>query len=213
MGSRSCRTLFLAVVAYLFALGPEICAMTDTIAATSVSVVSALGRQDRALTILISTLAAPIAHLTPSRFYAMAKTNFFSRSSRRSTHVFKTGSGHHRTWSLVSGSGVCGELGTFSKLIEGVIFIAGFSRPRRRGHFPIVGLRGRPIPYSRSAIRGHPSSLVSSPPPSSATHLSAFRDPSSSRSRVPSFFSLRPPATSSGANAPLLNSVFVGVRL
>jgi len=137
-------------------------AMTDTIAATSVSVVlGPWAGKIVALTILISTFSAAnsVILTAPRVFYAMANDKLFFKKLAEVHPRFKTpaaaivGLG---VWSAVL---VCaGELGTFSKLIEGVIFIGWifyglgaaaifpFAAPRRAGQFPIA------FP----AIPGHP---------------------------------------------------------
>src|SRR5258708_9598757 len=154
MGSLILVGLYLlAVVAYLFALGPRDMAMTDTIAATSVSVVlGPWAGKIVALTILISTFSAAnsVILTAPRVFYAMANDKLFFKKLAEVHPRFKTpaaaivGLG---VWSAVL---VCaGELGTFSKLIEGVIFIGWiFYALGAAAIFPILPARaGRPIPY------------------------------------------------------------------
>ncbi len=135
----------VAVVAYLFALGPTEMAASDTIAATSVTaVLGSWAGKFVALTILISTFsAANSVMLTAPR--------------------------------------VSGELGTFSKLIEGVIFIGWiFYGLGAAAIFPIRrASAGRPIPYR---VPGYPCTptlfvLVAAAIVGNAVYL-AFRDPS-----------------------------------
>lgn len=117
----------IAVVAYLFALGPAATAASDAIAATAVgAVLGPWAGKIVALTILISTFSAAnsVILTAPRVFYAMANDNLFFKKLAEVHPRFKTpaaaivGLG---AWSAVL---VCaGELGTFKKLIEGVIFI------------------------------------------------------------------------------------------
>src|SRR5712671_4146207 len=161
MGSLILVGLYLVSrVAYLFALGPAEMALTDTIAATSVTVVlGSWAGKIVALTILISTFSAAnsVILTAPRVFYAMAKDKLFFMKLAEVHPRFKTpaaaiiGLG---VWSAVL---VCaGELGTFSKLIEGVIFIGWiFYGLGAAAIFPIRrASAGRPIPYRTPAIRG-----------------------------------------------------------
>jgi len=186
MGSLILVGLYLlAVVAYLFALGPRDMAMTDTIAATSVSVVlGPWAGKIVALTILISTFSAAnsVILTAPRVFYAMANDKLFFKKLAEVHPRFKTpaaaiiGLG---VWSAVL---VCaGELGTFSKLIEGVIFIGWiFYGLGAAAIFPIRrASAGRPIPYR---VPGYPWTpiffvLVAAAIVGNAIYL-AFRDPS-----------------------------------
>jgi amino acid transporter len=82
----------LAVVAYLFALGPAGMAASDTIAATAVGqVLGPWAGKIVALTILISTFSAANSVLltAPRVFYAMANDIFSSRNSPKFTRAFK----------------------------------------------------------------------------------------------------------------------------
>jgi APA family basic amino acid/polyamine antiporter len=117
----------IAVIAYLVALGPAGATASNTIASTSVGVV--LGRKAEiivALTILISTFSAAnsVILTAPRVFYAMANDNLFFKKlavvhAKFGTPVFAIVA--LGIWSSVL---VCaGELGTFSQLIGGVIFI------------------------------------------------------------------------------------------
>src|ERR1700704_5341034 len=186
MGSLILVGLYLlAVVAYLFALGPRDMAMTDTIAATSVTVVlGPWAGKIVALTILISTFSAAnsVILTAPRVFYAMANDELFFKKLAEVHPRFKTpaaaivGLG---VWSAVL---VCaGELGTFSKLIEGVIFIGWiFYGLGAAAIFPIRrASAGRPIPYR---VPGYPWTpflfvLVAAAIVGNAIYL-AFRDPS-----------------------------------
>src|SRR5712692_9933605 len=175
----------LAVVAYLVALGPVGTAASDTVAATSVAaVVGPWAGKFVALTILISTFSAAnsVILTAPRVFYAMAKDNLFFKSLAEVHPRFHTpapaiiGLG---VWSAVL---VCaGELGTFSKLIEGVIFIGWiFYGLGAAAIFPIRhATADRPIPYR---VPGYPWTpilfvLVAAIIVGNAIYL-AFLDPS-----------------------------------
>src|SRR6266446_2401216 len=134
----------LAVVAYLFALGPAGMAASDTIAATAVGQV-------------LGPWAAKIVALTAPRvFYAMANDNLFFKKLAEVHPRFQTpaaavvGLG---VWSCVLVS--AGTLGSFSKLIGGVIFIGWiFYGLGAAAIFPIRrASQGRPIPYR---VPGYP---------------------------------------------------------
>jgi amino acid transporter len=149
----------LAVVAYLFALGPAATAASDTIAATSVSaVLGPWAGKVVALTILVSTFSAAnsVILTAPRVFYAMAKDNLFFKKlavvhAQLRTPVFAIVA--LGAWSAVL---VCaGELGSFQKLIEGVIFIGWiFYGLGAAAIFPIRRANGsKPIPYR---VPGYP---------------------------------------------------------
>jgi APA family basic amino acid/polyamine antiporter len=149
----------LAVVAYLFALGPAGMAASDTIAATAVGVVlGPWAGKVIALTILISTFSAANSVLltAPRVFYAMANDNLFFKKLAEVHPHFQTpaaaiiGLG---VWSCVLVS--AGELGSFKKLIEGVIFIGWiFYGLGAAAIFPIRrASQGIPIPYR---VPGYP---------------------------------------------------------
>jgi len=176
---------FLAIIAYLFALGPKDMAASDTIAATSVAVVfGSWAGKIVALTILISTFSAAnsVILTAPRVFYAMANDKLFFRKLAEVHPRFKTpaaaiiGLG---VWSAVL---VCaGELGSFSSLIGGVIFIGWiFYGLGAAAIFPIRrASAGRPIPYR---VPGYPWApilfvLVACAIVANAIFL-AFRDPS-----------------------------------
>jgi len=160
MGSLVLIGLYLlAVIAYLFALGPSATAASDTIAATSVSaVVGPWAGKIVALTILVSTFSAAnsVVLTAPRVFYAMAKDNLFFKKLavvhvQLRTPVFAIVA--LGAWSAVL---VCaGELGSFQKLIEGVIFIGWiFYGLGAAAIFPIRRASGsKPIPYR---VPGYP---------------------------------------------------------
>jgi amino acid transporter len=149
----------LAIIAYLFALGPAATAASDTIAATSVSaVLGPWAGKVVALTILVSTFSAAnsVILTAPRVFYAMAKDNLFFKKLavvhvNLRTPVFAIVA--LGAWSAVL---VCaGELGSFQKLIEGVIFIGWiFYGLGAAAIFPIRRVNGnKPIPYR---VPGYP---------------------------------------------------------
>ena len=160
MGSLVLIGLYLlAVIAYLFALGPSATAASDTIAATSVSaVLGPWAGKIVALTILVSTFSAAnsVVLTAPRVFYAMAKDNLFFKKLavvhvQLRTPVFAIVA--LGAWSAVL---VCaGELGSFQKLIEGVIFIGWiFYGLGAAAIFPIRRASGsKPIPYR---VPGYP---------------------------------------------------------
>ena len=149
----------LAIVAYLWALGPVATAASKTIAATSVSaVLGSWAGKAVALTILISTFSAAnsVILTAPRVFYAMAKDNLFFKKlavvhANLRTPVFAIVA--LGAWSAVL---VCaGELGQFQKLIEGVIFIGWiFYGLGAAAIFPIRRANGsKPLPYR---VPGYP---------------------------------------------------------
>jgi APA family basic amino acid/polyamine antiporter len=175
----------IAVVAYLFALGPVATAASETIAATAVgAVLDPWAGKIIALTILISTFSAAnsVILTAPRVFYAMANDNLFFKKLAEVHPRFKTpaaaivGLG---VWSAVL---VCaGELGTFKALIEGVVFIGWiFYGLGGAAIFPIrAASAGQPVPYR---VPGYPWTpilfvLAAAAIVGNAVHL-AFRDPS-----------------------------------
>ena len=149
----------LAIVAYLFALGPAATAASDTIAATSVTaVLGSWAGKVVALTILVSTFSAAnsVILTAPRVFYAMAKDDLFFKKLavvhvKLRTPVFAIVA--LGVWSAVL---VCaGELGQFQKLIEGVIFIGWiFYGLGAAAIFPIRRANGsKPLPYR---VPGYP---------------------------------------------------------
>jgi basic amino acid/polyamine antiporter, APA family len=186
LGSLILVGLYLvAVFAYLFALGPHDMALSDTVAAAAVTaVLGSWAGKIVALTILISTFSAAnsVILTAPRVFYAMAKDKLFFMKLAEVHPRFNTpapaiiGLG---VWSAVL---VCaGELGSFKKLIEGVIFIGWiFYGLGAATIFPIRrASAGRPIPYR---VPGYPWTpiffvLAAAAIVGNAVYL-AFRDPS-----------------------------------
>lgn len=175
----------LAVFAYLFALGPHDMALSDTVAAAAVTAVfGSWAGKVVALTILISTFSAAnsVILTAPRVFYAMANDKLFFRKLAEVHPRFKTpaaaivGLG---VWSAVL---VCaGELGSFSSLIGGVVFIGWiFYGLGAAAIFPFRrSSAGRPIPYR---VPGYPWTpmlfvLAATAIVGNAIYL-AFRDPS-----------------------------------
>src|SRR6202023_283181 len=175
----------IANVAYLVALGPAAATAGDATAATAAAaILGPWAGKIIALTILISTFSAANSVLltAPRVFYAMANDKLFFKKLAEVHPRFQTpaaaviGLG---VWSAVL---VCaGELGTFSKLIGGVIFIGWiFYGLGAAAIFPIRrASAGRPLPYR---VPGYPwtpmiSVLVAAAIVGTAVYL-AFRDPS-----------------------------------
>jgi basic amino acid/polyamine antiporter, APA family len=175
---------FLAVVAYLFALGPAEMAMSDTIAATSVAaVLGSWAGKIVALTILISTFSAAnsVILTAPRVFYAMANDSLFFRKLAKVHPRFKTPAAAITGLGVWSGVLVCaGELGSFSSLIGGVVFIGWiFYGLGAAAIFPFRrASAGRPSPYR---VPGYPWTpmlfvLAAAAIVANAIYL-AFRDP------------------------------------
>ena len=185
MGSLILVGLYLlAVFGYLVALGPHDMALTDTIAATAVRVVlGPWAGKIVALTILISTFSAAnsVILTAPRVFYAMANDKLFFMKLAEVHPRFKTPAVAIIALGVWSAVLVCGgELGTFSKLIEGVIFIGWiFYGLGAAAIFPIRrASAGRPIPYR---VPGYPWTpilfvLAAAAIVGNAIYL-AFRDP------------------------------------
>lgn len=146
----------IAVVAYLFALGPAATAASDAIAATAVgAVLGPWAGKIVALTILISTFSAAnsVILTAPRVFYAMANDNLFFK---------KLGEVHPRfgtpavailalgVWSCVLASAA-----GFAKLAGGVVFIGWiFYGLGAACIFPIRRANaGKPTPYR---VPGYP---------------------------------------------------------
>jgi basic amino acid/polyamine antiporter, APA family len=176
---------FLAIIAYLFALGPKDMAASDTIAATSVAIVfGPWAGKIVALTILISTFSAAnsVILTAPRVFYAMANDKLFFRKLAEVHLRFKTPAAAILGLGVWSAVLVCaGELGSFSSLIGGVIFIGWiFYGLGAAAIFPIRrASAGRPIPYR---VPGYPWTpfifvLVAAAIVGNAIYL-AFLDPS-----------------------------------
>ncbi|HTQ59344.1 MAG TPA: amino acid permease [Candidatus Solibacter sp.] len=157
LGSISLAALYvIAVVAYLFALGPAGATASDTIASTSVGVV--LGRKAEiivALTILISTFSAANSVLltAPRVFYAMANDNLFFRKLAEVHPRFQTPAA--AIIALGAWSAVLACAGKFAELIGGVIFIGWiFYGLGAAAIFPLRrAAKGLAIPYR---VPGYP---------------------------------------------------------
>ncbi len=186
LGSLVLMGLYLiAVTAYLFALGPVATAASETIAATAVgAVLGPWAGKIIAVTILISTFSAAnsVILTAPRVFYAMANDNLFFKKLAEVHPRFKTPAAAivgHGVWSAVL---VCaGELGTFKKLIEGVIFIGWiFYGLGGAAIFPLRrSSAGQPVPYR---VPGYPWTpilfvLAAAAIVGNAVYL-AFHDPS-----------------------------------
>ena len=186
MGSLILVGLYLlAVVAYLFALGPDEMAMSETIAATSVTaVLGSWTGKIVALTILISTFSAAnsVILTAPRVFYAMANDKLFFKKLAEVHPRFLTPAAAIIGLGIWSAVLVCaGELGSFSALIGGVIFIGWiFYGLGAAAIFPFRrASAGRPIPYR---VPGYPWTpmlfvLAAAAIVGNAIYL-AFRDPS-----------------------------------
>jgi basic amino acid/polyamine antiporter, APA family len=185
-GSLVLMGLYLVAIAgYLFALGPVATAASETIAATSVSaVLGPWAAKIIALTILVSTFSAAnsVVLTAPRVFYAMAQDDLFFKKLAVVHSKFRTPVFAIVALGLWSAVLVCaGELGTFKKLIEGVIFVgwifyglgAAAIFPLRRASL------GKALPYR---VPGYPWTplvfvLAASAIVGNAIYL-AFKDPS-----------------------------------
>src|SRR6266436_5657722 len=186
MGSLILVGLYLlAVVAYLFALGPDEMAMSETIAATSVTaVLGSWAGKIVALTILISAFSAAnsVILTAPRVFYAMANDKLFFKKLAEVHPRFKTPAAAIIGLGIWSAVLVCaGKFAELSKLIEGVILIASiFYVLGAVAIFPIRRASAdRPIPYR---VPGYPWTpilfvLVAAIIVGNAIYL-AFLDPS-----------------------------------
>jgi basic amino acid/polyamine antiporter, APA family len=146
----------LAVVAYLFALGPAGMAASDTIAATAVgTVLGPWAGKVIALTILISTFSAANSVLltAPRVFYAMANDNLFFKKLAEVHPRFRTPA--NAVIALGVWSAVLASAGKFAELIGGVIFIGWiFYGLGAAAIFPIRRAnQGKPVPYR---VPGYP---------------------------------------------------------
>ena len=146
----------LAVLAYLFALGPAAAAASDAIAARSVAMV--LGPWSGrivAFTILISTFsAANSVFLTAPRvFFAMAGDNLFFKKLAEVHPSFRTPAAAIVSLGVWSAALACS--GNFAELIGGVIFIGWiFYGLGAASIFPLRRARGaQPLPYR---VPGYP---------------------------------------------------------
>jgi basic amino acid/polyamine antiporter, APA family len=157
LGSLTLVGLYLvAIVAYLFALGPAVATNSDAIAAQAVSAV--LGRNAGiivALTILVSTFSAAnsVVLTAPRVFYAMAYDNLFFKGLAEVHPRFKTPAA--AIIALGVWSAVLACAGNFAQLIGGVIFIGWvFYGLGAAAIFPIRKAAGdTPIPYR---VPGYP---------------------------------------------------------
>ena len=151
LGSLTLVGLYLvAIVGYLFALGPAGATASDTIAAQAVS--AGLGKGYGgvvALTILISTFSAAnsVILTAPRVFYAMANDHLFFKWLASVHPRFKT-----PTVAIVGlglWSAVLACWGNFAELIGGVIFIGWvFYGLGAAAIFPIRRLaQGKPLAY------------------------------------------------------------------
>ena len=149
----------LAIAAYLWALGPVAMAGSETIAANSVNaVLGPWAGKIVALTILVSTFSAAnsVILTAPRVFYAMAHDNLFFKKLAVVHESFRTPVFAIIALGVWSAVLVCaGELGTFKKLIEGVIFIGWiFYGLGAAAIFPIRrASAGKIIPYR---VPGYP---------------------------------------------------------
>jgi basic amino acid/polyamine antiporter, APA family len=185
-GSLSLTALYLiAVLAYLFALGPAAAAASDAIAATSLAAVlgPAAGRIV-AVTILISTFSSAnsVILTAPRVFYAMASDNLFFKKLAEVHPRFQTPAAAVVALGLWSAVLACS--GSFSELIGGVIFIGWiFYGLGAAAIFPLRrASQGKAIPYR---VPGYPWTplvfvLAAAALVGNAVFL-AFRDPSQFR--------------------------------
>ena len=146
----------IAVIAYLFALGPPAATASDAIAATSVAAV--LGRRAGiivAVTILVSTFSAAnsVILTAPRVFYAMAHDNLFFKKLAEVHVNFRTPAA--AIVALGVWSAVLACAGKFAELIGGVIFIGWiFYGLGAAAIFPLRRAgQGRSLPYR---VPGYP---------------------------------------------------------
>jgi APA family basic amino acid/polyamine antiporter len=157
LGSLTLVGLYLvAIVAYLFALGPQGTTASDAVAAQAV--VAVLGNKAGiivALTILISTFSAAnsVILTAPRVFYAMANDNLFFKQLAEVHPRFQTPA--VAIVALGVWSAVLACWGNFAELIGGVIFIGWvFYGLGAAAIFPIRKASGdKPIPYR---VPGYP---------------------------------------------------------
>lgn len=175
----------LAIAAYLVALGPAATAASETIAATAVNaVLGSWASKIVALTILVSTFSAAnsVILTAPRVFYAMAHDDLFFKKLAVVHEKFRTPVFAIVALGVWSAVLVCaGKLGSFQKLIEGVIFIGWiFYGLGAAAIFPLRRAgAGQSIPYR---VPGYPWTpllfvLAAVAIVGNATYL-AFRDPS-----------------------------------
>jgi basic amino acid/polyamine antiporter, APA family len=157
LGSLVLAGLYIvAVVAYLFALGPPAATASDTIAAASIGAV--LGEKAKiivALTILVSTFSAANSVLltAPRVFYAMAHDNLYFKKLAEVHARFQTPAAAVVTLGVWSAVLACA--GKFAELIGGVIFIGWiFYGLGAAAIFPLRrASAGRTLPYR---VPGYP---------------------------------------------------------
>ncbi|HXL23094.1 MAG TPA: amino acid permease [Candidatus Dormibacteraeota bacterium] len=157
LGSLTLVGLYLvAIVAYLFALGPQGTTASDAVAAQAV--VAVLGKKAGiivALTILISTFSAAnsVILTAPRVFYAMANDNLFFKKLAEVHPRFQTPA--VAIVALGVWSAVLACWGNFAELIGGVIFIGWvFYGLGAAAIFPLRRASGdKPIPYR---VPGYP---------------------------------------------------------
>jgi basic amino acid/polyamine antiporter, APA family len=157
LGSLILVALYLiAVLAYLFALGPAVATASDAIAATAVvAVLGPWAGKLVALTILISTFSAAnsVILTAPRVFYAMANDNLFFKKLAEVHPRFHTPVAAIVALGIWSAILACA--GKFSELIGGVIFIGWiFYGLGAAAIFPLRrASRGKAIPYR---VPGYP---------------------------------------------------------
>jgi len=157
LGSLLLAALYLvAVLAYLFALGPAAATASDAIAATAATaVLGPWAGKLVALTILISTFSSAnsVILTAPRVFYAMAKDNLFFKKLAEVHPRFHTPAAAVVALGVWSAVLVC--TGKFAELIGGVIFIGWiFYGLGAAAIFPLRrALHGRPLPYR---VPGYP---------------------------------------------------------
>jgi basic amino acid/polyamine antiporter, APA family len=186
LGSLILVALYLiAVLAYLFALGPAAATSSDAIAAAAVvAVLGPWAGKLVALTILISTFSSAnsVILTAPRVFYAMAKDNLFFKKLAEVHPRFQTPAAAIVALGIWSSLLACA--GKFSELIGGVIFIGWiFYGLGAAAIFPLRRASpGRAIPYR---VPGYPWTplvfvLAASALVGNAIYL-AFHDPAQFR--------------------------------
>jgi APA family basic amino acid/polyamine antiporter len=157
LGSLLLAALYLvAVLAYLFALGPAAATASDAIAATAATaVLGPWAGKLVALTILVSTFSSAnsVILTAPRVFYAMAKDNLFFKKLAEVHPRFHTPAAAVVALGVWSAVLVC--TGKFAELIGGVIFIGWiFYGLGGAAIFPLRrASQGRPLPYR---VPGYP---------------------------------------------------------
>jgi APA family basic amino acid/polyamine antiporter len=157
LGSLILVALYLiAVLAYLFALGPAVATASDAIAATALAaVLGPWAGKLVALTILISTFSAAnsVILTAPRVFYAMANDNVFFKKLAEVHPRFHTPAAAIVALGIWSAILACA--GKFSELIGGVVFIGWiFYGLGAAAIFPLRrASRGKAIPYR---VPGYP---------------------------------------------------------